>query len=136
MLLVFNHELNESGTCPCCGSVTMSITAQCRDHGTWVCDYLIRWTKSAPDHPWAIFLVMETSQGHAGITLEYRTDQDAFMVGDASAIAWPERMLITKPILLERAEVIGHDLAQSVFALLDFIWISDPDVPGRSECSS
>jgi hypothetical protein len=129
-----NHSLDDTGTCPCCGTITRMIKSEYHHENLWVCDYLIRWTRGNKNHPWAIFMVTKTEgDGYVGITVEYRIEQNSFMVRDSTYFQWPGVMLEKNPTQLNREDIVGNDFGKWIFSILDYIWLKDPCLPRKSK---
>lgn len=66
-----------------------------------------------------------TTRDRQAVTVKYRNDHEAcgFMVIDATETLLADHSLAGK--FLARSEVIGTPLAQEIFDMLDFVWLTD-----------
>jgi hypothetical protein len=121
-----DSEFNESGTCPCCNTVSRSSSGVISSETGETCRYVVRWTKDDRTHPVGIFLV---SDG-IGITVEYRFAEKGFMIQDKERFEWPPGIQSHALTYLSRAEALkSKDREVWIYAILDLIWVGDPNIP-------
>ena len=122
----FTHtNIVESDKCKCCGNTTMLLTSDLQKDGNSYCEYSIRWTKDRIIDPWGVFLITFDGEKYIGITVEYRVNENAFMIVDSGRFNWPIEMLREDVHLAERDDLTLHPIAQWIFQVLDYIWANE-----------
>ncbi|MBV9885715.1 MAG: hypothetical protein JO119_04125 [Acidobacteria bacterium] len=124
------------GPCDCCGNMTQRVWGFLYEGDAAVAAYFVEWT---PGHaaddatfdfivgPWGDDDGSKKSQRKA-VSLHLRRLETgpSFMVVDATQRPLAENSLVGKA--LRREQVIGHPIAQKVFAMCDAIWLQDPRI--------
>ena len=120
-----------SASCDCCGTRTNRISGFVNDGEADVAAYVIRWTQESPDHGVSFDIIFGRWGDHAhpsdrvGVSLDLRWHDGApqFMVVDCEGRTISGSSLFQKP--LKRSEVIGTQLANDIFAIVDAIYMKD-----------
>ena len=121
----------EHGPCDCCGNMSRLVWGYVNDESCLpVAVYYVHWTPGHPDHGANFDLVFgtwgdkATAEDRVGASLLYRQDGGGFMVIDASTRPFSkEQTLFSRS--LRREEVVGTDLAQELYAMVDAVWLGD-----------
>lgn len=132
--LAANPWKRSSGVCACCGRTSHTVWGDILDANRTAAIYFVQWTESSPDHSPSIDLVLGPWGDGTGpndrelVSLLFRPAHDggSFMVIDAQ-----ERQIARQSVCsrgLGREEVVGTPIANSVFALVDAIWETDPRI--------
>ena len=131
MLEIEQTGSNEHGPCDCCGNMSQTVWGFIHSPQEALAAYYVHWTPDNPNHGAHFDLMIgkwgnnTTELDRKAISLEYRVieGQGAFMVIDAANRPVADSPLIDKT--LRRDEVIGKPIAQTVFALVDAVFIKD-----------
>jgi hypothetical protein len=123
---------HDTGTCPCCGHESRSVTGLVYDDGFPLASYNVHWTLDrVPEHGAHWDIVLGDWGEGAGperrfhVRLAYRIagEDTGFMVIDAQTAPADFTSLSSHP--LRRSDVIGTPLADQVFAICDAIILQD-----------
>lgn len=129
----FRIELDKQNThaCPSCGHLTRVVWGYLYEDDKATAAYYVRWTMEHVKEHGAHFDLMiggwgehTTPTDRVMVTLLYRPwPQGGFMVVDATITSDSERKLVASA--LRREKVIGTELAQRCFKMVDTIWLQD-----------
>jgi hypothetical protein len=124
------------GPCKCCGNMTQRIWGLLYEADTAVAAYFVVWTPGHDEDgaifdfivgPWGDDDGSKTSQRKAvAVYLRRLETGPSFMVVDATQRPVAKHALVGE--VLRRDQVIGHPIAQKVFAMCDAIWLQDPRI--------
>jgi hypothetical protein len=130
------YRINEDGrndvaSCDCCGNASVTVWGHVELGEDVVATYFIQWTVGHPDHGANFDIIVgrwgegASSQDREAISIVYRDTPEGggFMVVDAENSSTAKSNLVGRP--LRREEVIGTELAERTFAMLDAIWLQD-----------
>jgi len=128
-----NSSMYESGTCECCNTVTMSAVGQIVSDKAHICDYVVRWSKDDFDHPVGIFIKSYQHPVLAGITVEYRFEENGFMIVNHDRFDWPKSFVQSDLVYFDREELMCKPDEKWVYDVLDLIWLADEHIPRKTE---
>ncbi|MFN3931334.1 MAG: hypothetical protein ACK4JY_06245 [Brevundimonas sp.] len=117
--------------CDCCGRATRALNGYASDELGALATYLVQWTDGHVAEYGANFDLIVGEWGGAppaqrvAVSLQYRRTASGpgFMIIDA-----PGRAVASSPLVgeaLSRSDVVGTNLANEVFAIVDAIWLQD-----------
>jgi hypothetical protein len=122
------------GPCECCGNMTQRVWGNIYEGEAAVAVYYVEWTPGH-DEPPATFDFIVGPWGDASsreqrkaVCLHFKKLESgpSFMVVDATNRPVGKSDLVAEA--LRRDQVIGHPIAQKIFALCDAIWLDDPRI--------
>jgi len=123
--------------CECCGERSRTVDGFLYEDGIARAGYLVQWTRGHVDEHGANFDFIVGPWGEdagatarSAVSLVYHRDS-GFTVIDAADRPAARSDLAGRA--LPRADVVGSDLAQKVFAMADLVWLCDERI---SEISS
>lgn len=119
------------GTCTCCGNRSKTIWGCISANEVAVAAYYVHWTVDSPAHMPNFDLVIgrwgdgASAEDRFLVSLVFKPGRDggSFMVIDGEE-RWKKHSESCARAM-QRAEVIGTDLAADVFALVDALWLTD-----------
>jgi hypothetical protein len=122
---------NDIASCDCCGNATITVWGHVEQSEDVVASYFVRWAVGQPDHGANFDLIVgrwgdgASSHDREAISVVYRNTPEGcgFMVVDAENSSAGQSELVGRA--LRREEVIGTELAETTFAMLDAIWLQD-----------
>lgn len=126
---------NEStGYCDCCGKQSKTVWGDLADSSGTRAVYFVQWTVNEPGHmPNFDFVLGPWGDGTAPsdrvlVSLLYqpRSGGGSFMVASGKGRRADDRSLCGRA--LERADVIGTQLAYETFSLVDSLWLTEPRI--------
>jgi hypothetical protein len=133
----------ESGPCECCGCMSRLVTGFVRRHGEQYAAFQVHWTLGQlARHGASVYVILgrwgddATAADRFAVAMRYRNDAETrgLMVVDAD-----QTSIATNPLVgrtLRRDEVIGTPLAEEVFELIDFLWLTDGRLAELASSSS
>jgi hypothetical protein len=122
---------NDVASCDCCGNASRTVWGYVYQDEDPLAMYFVQWTVGKPDHGANFDLVVgkwgdaASSKDRQAISVVYRNTElgPGFMVVDSENSRAAQSELVGRA--LSREEVIGTDLAQQSFDILDAIWVQD-----------
>lgn len=123
---------SDSGPCDCCGGLSRRVWGFIYHEGEAEAAYFVEWTIGGVAEHGAHFDVIigrwgngTTSKDRVAVSLAFRHEDTGpqFMVIDAKDRAAGQSDLVGHA--LGREEVLGSALAQTVFEIIDEIWLQD-----------
>jgi hypothetical protein len=130
-LTVFPKGAHDFGPCDCCGDYSRSVNGFVNQGDKTIAAYVVHWTLSHLEHGAHFDLILgkwgektETAD-RCAVSLEYRALETgpAFMVIDATERPVADHELVSRA--LKRNDVIGHSIAEKVFAVADAVLFKD-----------
>ncbi|HLH05026.1 MAG TPA: hypothetical protein VKX25_19820 [Bryobacteraceae bacterium] len=120
------------GPCECCGNLTRRIWGYVYELETPLATYFVEWTPGhdEQDAYWDLIIGKwgeDTGpEDRVAVALAYRVLESgpSFMVIDAATRRLATGALASRA--LQREEVIGTELAQTVFGIVDEVFLHDP----------
>lgn len=117
------------GPCDCCGAMSRSVWGYVYRDGNAEAAYFVQWTFGEVERHGANVDVIvgswgegATAEGRSAVALEFRRGQ-GFLLVDARDRPIGQGSLAKR--ILTRSEVVGTPLADSVFDLVDAVWLQD-----------
>ena len=141
-LLINAEDERTFGPCECCGNMTRRVWGYVNDKDSTIAAYFVEWTPGHEEHAANFDLIVGKWGEDAG-----PADRKAVALAFRRLEAGPQFMVINamdRPVgknslvgeALCREQVIGHPVAQTVFALCDTIFLDDPRVLSLRERNS
>jgi len=130
-LTVFPEGNHDFGPCDCCGDYSRSVNGFVNQNDETIAAYIVHWTLAHLEHGAHFDLILgkwgEKSEAtdRCAVSLEYRVLENGpeFMVIDATVRSIANNQLVSRA--LKRNEVIGHSIAEQVFAVADAVLFKD-----------
>jgi len=121
----------EFGPCPDCGEMTKRVWGWVYRHDAAIAAYFVEWTPRHPQQDAMFDLIIggwgegSGPKDRKAISVGYRVVQTgpSFMVQDANARKVGSSPLVSEA--MDRKDVIGHPIAECVFAICDAIYVGD-----------
>ncbi len=126
---ITHNNVQESGVCECCGTISMSSYGRVANDVEEIFRYVVRWTKDDRNHPVGVFIISNNNGQVHGITVEYRLADNGFMIVDPDRFDWPTSLMGDGTHYLKREEILKANTQNWVYDSLDFIWANDNYVP-------
>jgi hypothetical protein len=119
---------NVTGPCSCCGNMTRVVWGNIIRDGHHIAAYYVQWTPGKLEHNPNVDLIVgdwgkDSNEDRFAVSLSHWVEKNSWMVIDAADRPVKDHSLVGKP--LSRDEVIGTELADYVFALVDTIYLLD-----------
>lgn len=123
---------NDYGPCECCGNNSRCVCGFISAGQTTVAAYFVHWTLGrVHDHGASFDLIIgqwgkearPTDRVLVSLALRRFDTGPEFMVVDACDRPAADTSVVAK--MLKREEVIGKEIAEQAFALVDAIWLQD-----------
>src|ERR1051325_1961897 len=116
------------GTCPCCGNdtaCTRRMVSAADTNGAYLC----KWTPGNRHDgmAWLISTFDSRLEENIAVGLWYSFEHRGFMIQNVGGYSWSEEDLQGLG-LCDRTEIVDTELAATIFALADEIWLCDPYV--------
>ncbi|MEY4198771.1 MAG: hypothetical protein RLZZ265_511 [Verrucomicrobiota bacterium] len=141
---VIEHpSMKDHGPCECCGCMSRLVTGLVRRHGEQYACFQVNWTLGQlARHGASVYVILgrwgddATAADRFAVAMHYRNDAETrgLMIVDAD-----QTSIATNPLVgrtLRRDEVVGTPLADEVFELIDFLWLTDGRLAELASSSS
>lgn len=122
------HE-TVSGPCPCCGEMTRVVWGSVIQDEATVAVYYVQWTPGKLQHKPNFDLILgpwgedALDEERFAVSLSYWPEKGSFMVIDAGERPVSKSSLIGRA--LRRDEVIGTEIADYAFDVVDAVFLQD-----------
>ncbi len=120
---------NEFGPCSCCGNMSKTVWGFVHHGKKTLAAYFVSWTQNKPEHDVSFDLLIgewgkkANEKQKKAVSLVYRLSENSLMVIDAKDRPIANNELVGK--VLKREDVIGQPLAQTVFSIVDAVFLRD-----------
>jgi hypothetical protein len=125
-------DSQDRGPCECCGNMSRMVSGLIYLHGEARAGFQVHWTPGhVAEHGAGFYFIVgrwgktAAAMDRVGVALRYGETQSGFAFTVVNAADTPLAGNELAERLLSRDEVIGTPLAQEVFDMVDFIWLTD-----------